>query len=88
MDEWEKASPPAPKQFMQMIAESGLFSPIQMKYIQALMKNPMAAAPAAPAGAGMPPGGAAAPVSPANAGTGTPESSALGPASPVPSGLK
>lgn len=79
MDEWEQATPPMPKQFLQMLAQSGIVSPLQMKFIQALLKNPAAGAPT-------PPQGAPAPVSQPDAGVGTQESSALGPANPVPKG--
>lgn len=76
MDEWENATPPMPKQFLQMIAQSGLFSPIQMQYIKALMKNPAQGAPTPPQGAQA--------VPQPDSGVGTPESSAFGPANPMP----
>lgn len=74
-DEWESATPPMPKQFMQMLAQSGLFSPIQMQYIKALMKNPAQAAPPTPGAQAVPQ---------PDPGVGTPESSAFGPSNPVP----
>ena len=72
MDDWEQAAPPMPKQFLEMISQSGLFSPIQMQYIKALMKNPNAGVTPPAAGG----------VSQPDPGVGT-ANSALGPANPL-----